>query len=189
MENRPIAEWARENIVIDAGENRLMGGTPYEVENTPYNEWLFDVIQDPNCREGIVRKPSQGGFTLSVFVVMAWLLRFRPGPMLYCARDLQAVREMGKRRLVPLLKQIDKTTSNELDERDQTCVTKQINGATLRLVGAQSAGGMVSWPESYVFGDEYDTHPILPEGSTGGLSSYPIDGGPLRTINLSCRPS
>jgi DNA-directed RNA polymerase subunit RPC12/RpoP len=177
-ETRPIATWARENIVIDAGENRLMAGTPYDIKLTPYNETVFDFLQCPWTRELIIAKSSQIGLTLAVYVGMAWLIKHRPGPMLYCARDIQAVRELGKRRLVPVLRQIDKTTEGELDERDQTCVTKSVNGVILRLVGAQSAAGMVSWPASYVFGDEFETHPVLPEGTTGDLMRARCKGDP-----------
>lgn len=147
-----------------------MSGNPYDIGNTPYNGVVFDFIQSHTQRELIIVKSSQIGLTLSVFISMGWLIKHRPGNMMYCMRDIMAARETGKRRLVPLLKQIGKEEQGELDERDQTCVTKSINGATLRLIGAQSASGMISWPASYIFLDEYETHPVLDEGATGDLA-------------------
>ena len=169
-ETRPIADWARENITLDAGENRVMSGNPYDINNTPYNRVVFEFIQAHDQRELIVVKSSQVGLTLGVFIGIGWLFKHRPGNVIYCMRDLDAVRETGKRRLVPLLKQIGKEEKGELDERDQTCITKSINGATLRLIGAQSTGGMISWPASYIFLDEYEVHPVHVEGATGDLA-------------------
>lgn len=175
-ETRPIEEWARETITIEAGENRMMAGTPFEIENAPYNRIIFDFLQCPYSRELVVVKSSQIGFTFTVYVGIAWYLQHTPGNCMYVARDLLAVRELGKQRLTPILKQIGGDITDELEDRNQTCVTKSINGATLRLVGAQSAQGFVSWPCSLGAVDEAETHPDLPEGTTTALTRARFKG-------------
>ena len=175
-DTRPISEWARENIVLEAGENRMMAGTPFDIRNAPYNKIVFDFLQCPRTRELIEVKSSQVGLTLTVYVGMAWMVKHEPGNCMYVARDLLAVRELGKQRLTPILKQISKEIQDEIEDRNQTCVTKSINGATLRLVGAQSAQGFVSWPCSLGCVDEAETHPDLPEGTTIALTRARFKG-------------
>ena len=79
LETRPIAEWAKENIVLDAAENRQMSGSPYDVSFTPYNNVVFDFLQHHSDRELIITKSSQIGLTLSVYIGMAWLIKNAPG--------------------------------------------------------------------------------------------------------------
>ena len=176
LETRPIAEWARENIVIDASENRQMSGSPYDVGFTPYNNVVFDFLQHHSDRELIITKSSQVGLTLAVYIGMAWLIKNAPGNLVYVARDISSVRELGKQRITPILKQISKEMEDELDERSQTIVVKRVNGATMRLVGAQSASGFISWPVSYGFIDEAEICPDLPEGSVIALTRARFKG-------------
>ena len=176
LETRPIAEWARENIVLDAAENRQMSGSPYDVSFTPYNNVVFDFLQHHSDRELIITKSSQIGLTLSVYIGMAWLIKNAPGNLVYVARDISSVRELGKQRITPILKQISKEMEDELDDRNQTIVVKRVNGATMRLVGAQSASGFISWPVSYGFIDEAEICPDLPEGSVIALTRARFKG-------------
>ncbi len=97
---------------------------------------------------------------------MAWLAKFQPGNMMYVARDHDTVKELGKQRITPILKQIDPEVERDLDAKDQTVMVKRVNGATMRFVGGQSASGFITWPASYGFIDEAETHGDLPEGST-----------------------
>ena len=73
-ETRPIGVWARENITIEASENKAFSGQPFDISNTPYNAAIFDFIQSEYWRELIVMKSSQVGLTYSVFIGMAWLM-------------------------------------------------------------------------------------------------------------------
>ena len=169
-ETRPIGVWARENITIEASENKSFSGQPFDIRNTPYNEKVFDFIQSEHWREQIVRKSSQVGLTYSVFIGMAWLMKHSPGNMMYVSRDENTTRELGKQRITPILKQIGADVADDLNSKDQTVMVKRVNGATLRLVGAQSASGFITWPASYGFVDEAETHPLLNEGSTIDLT-------------------
>jgi DNA-directed RNA polymerase subunit RPC12/RpoP len=169
-ETRPIGEWARETITIEASENKAFSGQPFDISNTPYNATIFDFIQSEYWRELIVMKSSQVGLTYSVFIGMAWLAKHSPGNMMYVARDENTVRELGKQRITPILKQIGADVADDLSAKDQTIMVKRVNGATLRLVGAQSASGFITWPASYGFVDEAETHPLLNEGSTIDLT-------------------
>jgi len=169
-ESRPIAEWARETITIEGAENKSFAGQPFEIKNTPYNEKVFDFIQSEYWRELIVMKSSQVGLTYAVFISMAWLAKHAPGNMMYCARDENTVRELGKQRITPILKQIGADVADDLSAKDQTVMVKRVNGATLRLVGAQSASGFITWPASYGFVDEAECHPLLNEGTTIDLT-------------------
>lgn len=169
-ETRPIREWAYENITIEASENKAFSGQPFDVGNTPYNETIFDFIQSEYWRELIVMKSSQIGLTYAIFIIMSWLMKHAPGNMMYVARDENTVRELGKQRITPILKQIGADVADDLSSKDQTIMVKRVNGATLRLVGAQSASGFITWPASYGFVDEAETHPLLDEGTTIALT-------------------
>ncbi len=169
-ETRPIREWAYENITIEASENKAFSGQPFDVGNTPYNETIFDFIQSEYWRELIVMKSSQIGLTYAIFIIMSWLMKHAPGNMMYVARDENTVRELGKQRITPILKQIGADVADDLSSKDQTIMVKRVNGATLRLVGAQSASGFITWPASYGFVDEAETHPLLNEGTTIDLT-------------------
>ncbi len=169
-ETRPISAWAYETITIEGSENKAFAGQPFDISQTPYNKKIFDFVQDEYWRELIVMKSSQIGLTYSVFISMAWLAKHRPGNMMYVARDENTVRELGKQRITPILKQIGAEVADDLSAKDQTIMVKRVNGATLRLVGAQSASGFITWPASYGFVDEAETHPLLNEGSTIDLT-------------------
>lgn len=175
-ETRPIGEWARENIILEGAENRMMAGTPYDVRNTPYNACVFDFLQDPYDRELIILKSSQIGLTLAVYIGLAWMTKYNPGNIIYCARDVLSVRELGKQRLTPIMRQVSPEFSDEISGGDQTIQVKKINGITMRLIGAQSASGFISFPCSVAALDETEVHKDLEEGSTIALTRARFKG-------------
>lgn len=153
-----------------------MSGTPYDVELTPYNKIVFDFLQDPYDRELVILKSSQIGLTLAVYIGLAWTTKYNPGNLLYVARDVLSVRELGKQRLTPIMKQVSPEFSDEISGGDQTIQVKRINGITMRLIGAQSASGFISFPCSVAALDETETHADLPEGSTIALTRARFKG-------------
>lgn len=169
-ETRPAGDWARETITLALGENKKFAGQPYDISRTPYNNRLFTFIQSQTERELITVKGSQCGFTLAVFVTIAWLLKHAPGNIFYVTDSLPNARELGKRRLTPILRCISDEVADRLDDGDQTGVNKEVNGAIIRLTGAQAISGFISWPVSYGFVDEAETHELLEEGSTIALT-------------------
>ncbi len=175
-ETRKIGEWAYENIILEGAENRQMSGTPYDIRNTPYNETIFDFLQDPYDRELIILKSSQIGLTLAVYIGLAWMTKYNPGNIIYCARDVLSVRELGKQRLTPIMRQISPEFSDEISGGDQTIQVKKINGITMRLIGAQSASGFISFPCSIAALDESEVHKDLEEGSTIALTRARFKG-------------
>lgn len=175
-ETRPISEWAYESVIFEGAENRMFAGTPYDVRLTPYNNAIFEFLQDPEDRELIILKSSQIGLTLAVYIGNKWLNKFRPGNALYVARDVSSVRELGKQRFWPLMEQGTEGDVKEVSDKDQTIQVKKINGVTIRLVGAQSASGFISFPCSYAFLDESETHADLVEGSTIALTRARFKG-------------
>ena len=175
-ETRPIGEWAYENITLEGAENRMYAGTPYDVRLTSYNQVVFDFLQDPSDRELIILKSSQIGLTLAVFIGLAWTTKYNPGNLLYVAKDVLSVRELGKQRLTPIMCQVSPEFADEIGERDQTIQVKKINGVTMRLIGAQSASGFISFPCSIAALDETEVHGELDEGSTIALTRARFKG-------------
>ena len=169
-ERRPIGDWAKKNIVLAVGENKKFAGQPYDIKRTVYNDRLFQFIQDDHSRELIFIKGSQAGFTLSVFVAIAWILEHSPGNVLYATDTIPNAKELGKRRMHPIISQISKEVADRMEDNDQTGMLKEVNGVLIKLVGAASASGFVSWPISYGFVDEAEIHEVLPEGSTISLT-------------------
>ncbi len=154
----------------------MYAGTPYDVRLTSYNQVVFDFLQDPSDRELIILKSSQIGLTLAVFIGLAWTTKYNPGNLLYVAKDVLSVRELGKQRLTPIMCQVSPEFADEIGERDQTIQVKKINGVTMRLIGAQSASGFISFPCSIAALDETEVHGELDEGSTIALTRARFKG-------------
>lgn len=169
--NETIEEWARRVVILRSTETRRFADQPYDASRFPWVRRQFRFFQDePAMRELIWLKDSQSGLTTASFVCIGWLIENEPGNILYVSDTKENVAELSKRRLIPILECIGGSVGEHLESLDQTIATKQFRGCILRLAGGQSASGLISWPISYAFVDESETHPILLEGSTIALT-------------------
>jgi len=163
--------WAEENVVLSPRESIDHAG-PFDSSLAPQNRWLMERAVDPEVRELFVTKSSQSGVTLSMLLVILWMIANRPANLIYCIDSQSEVLRISRGRLRPMIEACEATRCQVSEDEDQTNLTMYLRGMILYMIGAHSAGALANKTAGLVILDELDKHPteIEGEGSTADLA-------------------
>ena len=167
-----VWEWAERTLRFPAGgENEEMEGEPLSFAITPYVRELLEWSKRPGKGEFWIKKSAQTGFTLAVLVLICWMVRHRPGNVVYAINNVDEARKISKTRLRRWI------TENRLLERigesddDLSNLTYYLRGMTVYLIGAHSKGAWRNKRAVLFVLDELDAHPFVEgDGTTPALA-------------------
>jgi hypothetical protein len=164
-------EFAEQHVVLSPRESIDHAG-PFDSSLAPQNRWLMERAVDPEVRELFVTKSSQSGVTLSMLLVILWMIANRPANVIYCIDSQSEVMRISRGRLRPMIESCEPTRCQVSEDEDQTNLTMYMRGMILYMIGAHSAGSLANKTAGLVILDELDKHPteIEGEGSTADLA-------------------
>ena len=98
-----IIAWAKKWIKLSSSESGDFPGN-YDPELNPLPTLLFDLYESGEYDEIIVKKSSQSGWTLVIFIFFAWFATFVRRNFMYVIDSEEEVEKISTERLQPLLK-------------------------------------------------------------------------------------
>lgn len=174
-------QWGEQNILLRPEESQDFSG-PWDSARTAYTRFMMEFttgqfsenvkfmpgFENEEWDEFIQMKSSQTGFTLSVLVIIAFIVAVIRKNVLYAIDSRDEARRISKSRLQPILKDCPATSARiSEDEDDISNLTLFLLGLVIYLIGSHSEGAFANKPCSFVFIDEADVHkkpePGMPE--------------------------
>lgn len=156
-----ISEWAEQNMWLSREDSNEPG--KYHLDRAPFQKEPLDVIGDNNTRRVTLVWASQLGKTIMMKTIIGYYMDQEPSPMLYIMPTLTLARIFSKRRITPMLRDVQALRGKvrEPRSRDSTNNTleKTFPGGHLSMVGANAAASLVSQPIRIVIADERDKFP------------------------------
>lgn len=157
-----VSEWADKNRVLASVASAEPG--PWRTSRTPYLKDIMDDLSAYSDVESVaVMKGAQLGVSEAALNFAGYAIHHSPGPMLYVMPTIDMMKKISKTRVEPMI-----TASPALSDRikparsrdsGNTLLSKDFDGGTLLMTGANSASGLRSMPIRYVMLDEVDGYP------------------------------
>lgn len=157
-----VSEWADRNRVLASVASAEPG--PWRTSRTPYLKEPMDALSSYSDVEVVaIMKGAQLGVSEAALNFAGYAIHHSPGPMLYVMPTIDMMKKISKTRVEPMI-----TASAALSERikparsrdsGNTLLSKDFDGGTLLMTGANSASGLRSMPIRYVMLDEVDGYP------------------------------
>jgi len=97
-----ILSWAKKWIKLSSSESGDFPGG-YDPELNPLPTLLFDLYESGEYDEVIVKKSSQSGWTLVIFIFFCWFATFVRRNFMYVIDSEEEVEKISTERLQPLL--------------------------------------------------------------------------------------
>ena len=135
-----ILSWARRWIKLSSSESGDFSGS-YDDEINPLPTLLFDLYESGQYDEVIVKKSSQSGWTLIVFIFFAWWATFVRRNFMYVIDSEEEVEKISSERLQPLLRACKPVRGRiRTGAAAFTKVLLRFNGISGYLSGGKSLG-------------------------------------------------
>lgn len=135
-----LVDWARQWIRIRPEESADYAG-PYKPELNPLPTVIYELYQSGEYDEVIVKKSSQSGFTLAVFIFICWWAKFINRNFLYAIDSEDEVEKIGTERLKPLIEDCEPLKARiRLGADALTKVMLRFQGLVGYLIGGRSLG-------------------------------------------------
>jgi phage terminase large subunit GpA-like protein len=158
----------------------------YHLDRAPYQSGPLEAISDPLTKRITLIWASQLGKTLILKITIGYFIDQEPSSILYIMPTLSLARTFSKRRIGPMLRDVDalKGKVKEPRAKDSTNNTleKTFPGGVLTLIGSNAAASLSSNPIRIVFGDERDKWPF-----SAGDAGDPFALAEQRTQNYENR--
>ncbi|ALE02875.1 phage terminase large subunit family protein [Bartonella ancashensis] len=158
-----VSEWADKNRYLNTVASAETG--LWRTKRTPYLREIMDCLSSyVPIETTIVMKGAQVGMSEAGLNFCGYAIHHSPGPALYVMPTVETAKKLSKLRLDPMIK-----ASPALGERiaparardsGNTMFSKEFDGGTLMLTGANSAAGLRSVPIRYLILDEVDSYPL-----------------------------
>lgn len=100
-DNRPIYQWASDNIIIPTAGFSKSG--PFSVENSKWMIPIFDDLKNPDINEVNLCASIQSGKSVIAQIFTAWSVLFNDGLLTYLCQSDEMVGKMMGTRLNPIL--------------------------------------------------------------------------------------
>lgn len=154
-----VSEWSDQFRFLSSKSSSEPG--PWRTSRLPYAYTVMDALSvaDP-CREVIVMKGAQLGFTEIGNCWLGYIMACVPAPVLAVQPDLKLARNFSRQRIDTLIETSPalRNLVSESKSRDSanTIFSKDFPGGMLVIGGSNSAAGLRSMPIRYLFLDEID---------------------------------
>jgi len=152
---------AAEHLILSPEYSATTG--PVDLEKYPYlTEPLDRLGADDPCRVEVFRGCIQGGKTVLAMGMLTNIVVQSPGPTLFVTATDGLANNFSKKRLDLMIRDSPALHARVAEDKgrskDNTIMLKRFPGGDIKLVGAQSASGLISDTCRYVVIDEADEH-------------------------------
>lgn len=136
---------------------------PYSLRDCEYMREILDAGADPETSEIVVVKAAQTRYTTALIALMGYSAAHDPSRMLFALPTQEDGEIFSKDRLAPnihatpALRDVFRPVKSR--SGSDTIRHKRFPGGTLKIIGANSARGLASWPSPRIFLDEVDGYP------------------------------
>ncbi|MGE0412031.1 MAG: terminase gpA endonuclease subunit [Verrucomicrobiales bacterium] len=157
-----IAEFGRRNVKLSAAESADFPGS-YDVSLNPVPGVLFDMVRERKYKRFAVKKSSQSGLTLVIFVILCWWFTYVRRNVLYVMDTEREAKKLNQKRATPIFK-----TCKSLKDRvtryvkSWSSLSMSFGDCGINFVGSASASGLNNYSAGLVVYDEVATHKKRP---------------------------
>ncbi len=151
------SEWAAQNIVLPASEQRGVG--PLTWAGREFAIEPLDAIANPMISDIALCFGSQIGKTVIVMCGNAYVIENDPRGILWALPDINLARNFSKRRWMPLVEAcapLARKIPTGKKRYDWAALSQVLNGTEIDFIGSNSRAGMSSRPKAIVVLDEMD---------------------------------
>ena len=176
-----LNEWSERHGILSAETSAQTGRfRPYA-----YQVGIANAITDPSVEMVTVIKSARVGFTKILDHTIGYYIHQDPSPILVVQPRDDDAADFSKSELTPMLRDIGVLAELVGDPKakttGQTILSKtMVNGASVRLIGANSPGGFRRITIRILLFDEVDGYPVAGAGAEGDQVSLGI----ARTITF-----
>jgi phage terminase large subunit GpA-like protein len=153
-----VSQWADRHRMLSPEVSSEPG--QWRTDRVPYMRGIMDAFNDASVREINVLKGTQLAYTESLLNIVGYCIDVEPCPLLWLLPDQNAVEEISKNRLAPMLRDTPRLQGKVKAPRSRdsanTIATKQFPGGRLSLVGSHAPSQLASRPIRVVIEDECD---------------------------------
>ncbi|MFT9360730.1 phage terminase large subunit family protein [Acetobacter okinawensis] len=163
-----LSIWAAEYAVLSKETSAQTG----RFEAYAYQPGIMDAITDPVVEKISVMKSARVGYTKIIDHAIGYYLERDPSPVLVVQPRESDAEDYSKTEIAPMLRDTPVLAAIAPDPKaksgDNTLLSKTMrNGASLKLVGANSPGGFRRITVRVVIFDEVDGYPVGGAGAEG----------------------
>lgn len=186
VRRRP-SEWAEENVVLTSQQGADRPG-PYQCGYYPWLRTFHDILHDNPAKKGVVVvKPSQVGFTLAAFNIIASWCATNDVNILYLISRKEEAQSQVAKRWDPLVKSIpvlaERFEEAKADDQRQVMLERPYRGGGIDFAGAGSASAVSSRTYPALVVDEWDQCEANFPSRFGGLMNFVLGRQPSRAVN------
>lgn len=157
VRRRP-SEWAAENIILSSKQTDRPG--PFNPDYLPWIRDTMDLLFDEPAKRGlVVKKMSQGGFSVAFVATMLALVDCDPGPMLYLTDKQDKATTYANTYFWSWVQANPRLREKFSGENDPThrelLFHKEFEGGFLDFFATGTESSVTSEGRRYVFADEW----------------------------------
>lgn len=157
-EQLPSKLWVPQHINLPREVSQVKPG-PIDLDAFPLAQLVYDWFDDPQWRELIVVKGSQGALSQSAQNLSCYIADHQLGDIMWVLESDKKVVELNNERLKPMITKSCESLKRYLYESEDKKLKNRVlmlKGLKINMAGARSAGGVASRSIPFIFGDEVD---------------------------------
>lgn len=157
-----IADFGKRNVRLSPAESADFPGA-YDVSLNPVPGILFTVVRERKYKRVAVKKSSQSGLTLVIFIILCWWFTYIRRNVLYVMDTEREAKKLNQKRFTPILK-----ACKSLKERvaayvkSWSSLSMSLGDCGINFVGSGSASSLNNYSAGLVIYDEVATHAKRP---------------------------
>lgn len=176
-----LSEWAARYGVLSRETSAQTG----RFRPFPYQIGMMDAITDPAVTRVTVMKSARVGYTRTLDLAVGYFVHQDPSPVMVVQPRVEDAEDYSKTEIAPMLRDTPELAAiagnPKAKDSNQTILKKTfINGASLKLIGANSPGGFRRITVRVAAFDEVDGYPAEGAGQEGDQ----IELGVKRTLTF-----
>lgn len=163
-----LSEWACRYGVLSRETSAQTG----RFRPFPYQVGMMDAITDPAVTRVTVMKSARVGYTKMLDLAVGYFVHQDPSPVMVVQPRVEDAEDYSKTEIAPMLRDTPELSAIAGDPKakdsNQTILKKTFaNGASLKLIGANSPGGFRRITVRIAAFDEVDGYPADGAGQEG----------------------
>lgn len=165
-EKEPSIDWVPKNVTLPVEVSRTHPG-PVNLDVTPATRLVYEWFDDPQWRELIFVKGSQGGLSQAAQNISVYIADHQLGDIMWVLESDKKVVELNNERLKPMITKSCQSLRRHLYEAEDKKLKNRVlmlKGMKINMAGAREAGGVASRTIPFIFGDEVDEWPVELKG-------------------------
>lgn len=171
-EKEPSITWVPKHVNLPREVSPTHPGL-VDLDVTPVTTLVYDWFDDPQWRELIMVKGSQGGASQAAQNLSVYIAEHQLGDIMWTLESDKKVVELNNERLKPMITKSCESLRRFIYEDEDKLKNRVLllKGLKINMAGARTASAVASRTVPFHFGDEVDEWPI----ELGGNESNALD--------------